>query len=119
LHDDPFPADSENLEMLSLDYARDRTQVYLDDHPSPGHDPMTFCILGMVTGPIWRIYTGNRNGVYFANKKIPGADIATFSLLGDRRHDYAHDRDSVYFRGKKVPGAAPDTFEVPAYDPEK
>lgn len=59
-------------------------------------------------------YNKDKNGVYYHEDKIEGADILTFELLGDGVHEvvFAKDINNAYFLGSKIAGAKAKTFEV-------
>ncbi|MFA6405441.1 MAG: DKNYY domain-containing protein [Candidatus Paceibacterota bacterium] len=104
-------------------FFKDRNHVY-DARPEQGsdlkykitsYDPQTFEILKSVYG-----YTKDKNGVYYEDKKIAGADPNTFQVLttpklsaGKADHatySYSKDIKNVYYLGQVIPNADPKTF---------
>lgn len=65
-------------------------------------------------------YIKDKNGVYFGEEKIAGADPATFTVFTSPKllalrdsgivYSYAKDKGRVYFKGVVMPSADPDTF---------
>lgn len=73
-----------------------------------GVDPATFFVSIFESG---FMYTGDKDAVYFDNKKIEGASPALFSYIPEHE-DYAMDDDQVFFRGEAIEGADPDSFAL-------
>lgn len=79
------------------------------------YDPTTFQIFEKAYG-----YTKDKNGVYYEDKKITGADTKTFDVITDpplsggkamyATYSYSKDAANVYFLGELVAGADPKTF---------
>ena len=59
------------------------------------------------------MYAKDNSSVYVNDKKIPGADLASFNLLGE---NYARDGKHVFYKTKIVKGADPATFKVYPHD---
>jgi hypothetical protein len=90
------------------------------------YDPETFTIIdGTWNYNTFYMYVKDKNGVYFGNRKIIGADPETFSVFttpklvggsgGYVLYSYAKDNHAVYYSTENstniVPNADPQTFE--------
>lgn len=110
-------------------YKTDGTNVYLFDDLEPrddddavkqysliGADPATFEPFIVRSFPISQGNTfqawisKDKNNVYYQDKKIEGADPATFVI--DEEVPITKDRDDVFLYYKKIPAADPQTYEV-------
>lgn len=93
-------------------------RVYQDkniQYQVTSYDPTTFEIFEGVYG-----YSKDKNGVYYEDKKVAGADSDTFQVLtvpklsaGKADHatySYSKDAEKVYYLGQIVPDADPKTF---------
>ena len=79
-------------------------------------DPATLRIFNSPSKYIVR-YVGDKNGIYFENRKIKGADVSNFEILED---GYAKDKVNIYFisafdfseKARKLEGADAASFRV-------
>ncbi len=110
-------------------YKTDGTNVYLFDDLEPrddddiirqynlvGADPATFEPFIVRSFPIAQGNTfqawisRDKNNVYYQDKKIEGADSASFVI--DDEVPITKDNDDVFLYYKKIPSADPKTYEV-------
>lgn len=84
-------------------YARDRKSVYKAGVRLKDADPKTYVVDEDT------IYSHDAHHVYYQDKLIEGADLATFQRV-DNSYDYSRDKDHVYYRGVRIPAANPEMF---------
>lgn len=130
--------DASSFEVINEVYTKDNRGVYWEDEIRKELDPKTFLVWG---GDLFFL-AKDKNGIYYYNNKIAGADLATFEpisrpyykdqhhiyiedldqivrLVGAHRENfevlsgmYAKDKDSIYYWGEVVKGADVNTFRV-------
>jgi hypothetical protein len=112
---------SKPLKHIANGYWRDDTKVYwrwrtIEEPRGPieytvkevqGADPETFKFLAERIEGVWG---KDRNGVYFFEQRIEGADITTWQPLD---WDYSKDKNYVYKGVQRVKNADPKTFIIP------
>jgi len=113
----------EGMDYFFQYFFKDKNHVYdartYQDQSIPykitQYDPGTFEIFNGIYG-----YTKDKNGVYYEDGKIIGADPNTFQVLttpklsaGKADHatySYSKDIKNVYYLGQIIPNAEPETF---------
>lgn len=119
-------ADRETFEVLGGGYFKDENHVYtqlrIGELLVSNYDPDSFKIINPSPEDLdysRHIYTIDKAGVYFNNKKLPNADPNTFTLIttglgsvyGSGTVQYGMDATNVYFEDKLLE-ADRATFEV-------
>ena len=116
---------SKPLTHIANGYWRDDSKVYwkwrtIEEPRRPieytvkevkGADPKTFTFLAERIEGVWG---KDRNGIYFFEQRIEGADINTWQPLD---WDYSKDKNHVYKGAQRVKNADPNTFTIPKPPP--
>ncbi len=116
---------SKPLVHIANGYWRDDSKVYwkwrtIEEPRRPieytvkevkGADPKTFTFLAERIEGVWG---KDRNGIYFFEQRIEGADINTWQPLD---WDYSKDKNHVYKGAQRVKNADPKAFRVPEPPP--
>ncbi len=108
--------DALSFKMLDQMYGEDNRTVYYDDISNPNYEgflPLTGADLATFTS-LGDYYAKDKNNVYDYGRIIQGADVKTFTVLGCY---YAKDSQAVYQYGAVVSGANPADFSVPTSSP--
>lgn len=94
------PMNTQALEALSEDYARDDRHVYYQDELLDGADGATFEVM--------ETFAKDKRRAYYYGRPLAGADMASWAILDS---PYSRDQHAVFFGSEIIPGADPLTFE--------
>lgn len=94
--------DPHSFQILQGGYSKDKYEVYCGDSVVVGADPATF---EFVTGSMW---TKDKSSYFFAGKRIPLVDYATFRYLD---YNYAVDKRHVYYNDQVIEEADASSFQ--------
>ncbi|MEP2240323.1 MAG: DKNYY domain-containing protein [Maribacter sp.] len=138
-------ADAKTFQQLTKYYGIDKSSVFNEAKKLVKRDPATFKVLKkMVTADVYGVYYNNNiipnshglsfrflnhdyalddNQVYYqpsdVNSVITGADINTFSVIGDDYSQHAKDKNKVYYKGNVIEGALVSSFSKLSNDISK
>ncbi|MBC7572265.1 MAG: DKNYY domain-containing protein [Spirosoma sp.] len=96
------PATFSQWDETEIDYARDSTRIYFQQHWIKGADRQTFSLLTDE-------YAQDSKTIYYHNHPLSNADRATFTVLA---YGYAKDTRRVYYEGKALPHADAASFAM-------
>ena len=100
-------ADKETFEIVTsgfVSYAKDKNQVYCNEHSIERADPSSFKILDSLNG-----YSKDKNHVYHHYAIMKDTDVNSFQLL---KYDLAKDNKSIFYRGLPVKEIDYESFKV-------
>lgn len=95
-------ADAKTFEHIGQAFYKDKNRVYWSTTPLEGADPRTFRAFGENVA-----YGADKNSVWFAKKRMPKLDPATFGVV---QHTVYKDKTGVYCHGVLIEGANPKTM---------
>lgn len=93
-------ADYASFTVLNNNFYKDKQLVYAREDTIKGADTNTFQVILYKKHLELSKYAKDKNNVYFFNKIVEGADIASFKVHESGQS--ATDKNGKYFKGKKV-----------------
>lgn len=114
-----FELPIQNPQLLTSSYyIKGTNDVYYGARLITNADPFSFTLVEKSKTPakddyyVYN-YAKDKNAVYFRDKKITVADVASFKVLPSSYYqEYAIDNKYVYWNGEVIDGANPATFVV-------
>ena len=106
---DPITFQIINVSGSVRQYLKDKNGIYIIDGDSDNlvleklpYDSQTFEVIN-------KLYTRDKNNIYYSDRKIIGADLSTFQIGSD---GFSKDKNNIYFGGKKILGVDRDTIKI-------
>jgi len=110
---DPITFQIINVSGSVRQYLKDKNGIYSIIYSMDGdsdnlvleklpYDSQTFEVIN-------KLYTRDKNNIYYSDRKIIGADLSTFQIGSD---GFSKDKNNIYFGGKRILGIDKDTVKI-------
>ena len=106
---DPITFQIINVSGSVRQYLKDKNGIYFIDGDSDNlvleklpYDSQTFEVIN-------KLYTRDKNNIYYSGRKIIGADLSTFQIGSD---GFSKDKNNIYLEGKRILGIDKDTVKI-------
>ena len=106
---DPITFQIINVSGSVRQYLKDKNGIYIIDGDSDNlvleklpYDSQTFEVIN-------KLYTRDKNNIYYSDRKIIGADLSTFQIGSD---GFSKDKNNIYLEGKRILGIDKDTVKI-------
>ena len=106
---DPITFQIINVSGSVRKYLKDKNGIYFIDGDSDNlvleklpYDSQTFEVIN-------KLYTRDKNNIYYSGRKIIGADLSTFQIGSD---GFSKDKNNIYLEGKRILGIDKDTVKI-------
>lgn len=100
-------ADKKTFEIINsgfLSYAKDKKQVYCNEHTIEAADPSSFIVLDNLNG-----YSKDNKHIFHFHVKMKDANVNSFKIL---KYDLSKDDTFIFYRGKIVKEADYTSFKI-------
>ena len=110
---DPITFQIINVSGSVHQYLKDKNGIYSIIYSMDGdsdnlvleklpYDSQTFEVIN-------KLYTRDKNNIYYSGRKIIGADLSTFQIGSD---GFSKDKNNIYLEGKRILGIDKDTVKI-------
>ena len=110
---DPVTFEIINISGSARRYLKDKNGIYSIIYSMDGdsdnlvleklpYDSQTFEVIN-------KLYTRDKNNIYYSDRKIIGADLSTFQIGSD---GFSKDKNNIYLEGKRILGIDKDTVKI-------
>ena len=106
---DPITFQIINVSGSVRQYLKDKNGIYIIDGDSDNlvleklpYDSQTFEVIN-------KLYTRDKNNIYYSDRRIIGADLSTFQIGSD---GFSKDKNNIYLEGKRILGIDKDTVKI-------
>lgn len=103
------PSSFTSLDEINMNYARDNTKIFFQNHRIETADRQSFALLTDE-------YAQDTRTIFYQDRPLPYADRATFTML---EHGYAKDALHVYYEGEILARADPASFAMVTNDADR